>query len=73
MPRKHRDPIETVMEYFETAPIDAAHTALHVAGNILRRRDGATTPHTPPAAVPRKPAPRAARPLPPPAPSTVGD
>lgn len=40
MPRKQVDPIVGVVEYFETAPIDAAKAALEVAGAIVRRRGG---------------------------------
>ena len=37
MPRAAH-PIDKVMEYFQTAPLDAAEQALHVAKQILKQR-----------------------------------
>jgi hypothetical protein len=64
MPRKVRDPISAVMQYFETAPIEVARLGLEVASEIIRRRstrgpvaapragNGQTArEHTPPASV----------------------
>lgn len=82
MPRKQLDPINGVVDYFETAPIDAAKVALEVAGAIVRRRSvGAKVPAGAPVGQQKKVAapkiPRAAAPLnaagPGPAPATVGD
>lgn len=64
MPRK-QDPVGGVMQYFETAPIDSAKTALSVAQAIVKRRSG-------PAAPAKKPTARKST-GPGPAPATVGD
>lgn len=73
MPRKQLDPINEVIDYFETTPIESAKTALEVAGAIIRRRIGKVMPA--PAAAGRKTrTPRAAAPIagPGPGPGTVG-
>lgn len=38
MPRKVKDPIVPVMQYFETASVESAKTALEVVTEIVRRR-----------------------------------
>jgi hypothetical protein len=47
MPRKPLDPINDVINYFETVPLDSARTALEVAGAIVRRRAGVKAPAAP--------------------------
>ena len=43
MPRKQKDPIIDVMNYFETVSIDAAKLALVVVGGIVQRRSSTAT------------------------------
>lgn len=68
MPRKQLDPINDVINYFETTPLDSARTALEVAGAIVRRRAGMKAPSaaSATATAPKKPVgrtPRAASPI----------
>lgn len=44
MPRKQKDPIIDVMNYFETVSIDAAKLALVVVGGIVQRRSSVPRP-----------------------------
>jgi hypothetical protein len=67
MPRRQKDPIHDVVDYFETASIESAKIALEVGKAIVSRRGGKTT------VVKGKTAPAVKKPGPGPAPATVGD
>lgn len=54
MPRANH-PIDKVLEYFRTAPLDAAEQALHVARNILKERSTANVRETNMPLLPAKP------------------
>lgn len=57
MPRKQEPTVIAVLDYFETAPLEAAKLALQLAGRALRKREPikkaerpAKVPQAPPAA-----------------------
>jgi hypothetical protein len=68
MPRRQKDPIHDVVDYFETASIESAKIALEVGKAIVSRRGGKTT-----TVVKGKTPPQAKKIGPGPAPATVGD
>jgi len=44
MPRKSQEPVVSIMQFFETCPLDAGRQAITIGNEILRRRSVGKTP-----------------------------